>query len=178
MQVRHLVGTLFLVTALVTGYWEFYLMVRPLIGGPWSWWYPTMFGASTLLLVGGILLILPRMKKAWLVALALAVPLILCAPFGVSLSCGIFVAAIGFITWAALSVASAFKRPSVVPLTASVPLAVWWIPASAYNVRIYFSPNPPSPDAFELLWALVACILVIGSLIASAASLRSSVAGG
>lgn len=177
MQVRHAVGTLLLVTALVTGYWEFYLMVRPSIGGPWSWWYPTMFGASILQLVGGILLLLPRMKKRWLVVLALAVPLILCTAFGVSLWCGIFAAAIGFATWAALGLASAFKRPSVVPLTASLALALWWIPASVYNLRVYFSPNPPSPDPFEMLWALVPSVLVMASLLASATSSGRSVAG-
>ncbi len=180
MQVKQTVGILFLLTAFVTGYWEFYLMVRPLIGGPWSWWYPIMFGASILLLVGAVLVLLPRMKSRWLVALAVAVPLILCSPFGVSWSCAIFVAAIGFATWGTLALASACKRPWVVPFTAGVVLAAWWIPASVHSVGTYLSPKPPSLDPMELAWALVPSVLVLASLIAAAILSRSPgpVAGG
>jgi hypothetical protein len=65
---RRTAGILYVVTAFVSGYWEFNLMMRPLIGGPSSWWYPVTLGASVLLLAGGILTLVSQMKSGRLVA--------------------------------------------------------------------------------------------------------------
>jgi hypothetical protein len=65
---RRTAGILYVVSAFVSGYWEFNLMMRPLIGGPSSWWYPVTLGASAVLLVGGILTLVSQMKSGWLLA--------------------------------------------------------------------------------------------------------------
>ncbi len=61
-------GVLYVLTALVSGCWELYLMLRPTIGGPWSWWYPITLVASVVLLVGGILTLVGGIRSARSVA--------------------------------------------------------------------------------------------------------------
>ena len=63
-------GILYVLTAVVSGCWELYLMLRPTIGGPWSWWYPITLVASVLLLVGGILTMVSGVRPARLLVLA------------------------------------------------------------------------------------------------------------
>jgi hypothetical protein len=67
MSIRQIAGVLYIVTALVSGYWEFNLTMRPLVGGPSSWWYPVTLGASVVLLVGGVLSFASQVRSAWLV---------------------------------------------------------------------------------------------------------------
>ena len=69
MSLRQIAGILYVATALISGYLEVSLSLRPLIGGPWSWWYAAILGASVMLLVGGVLSIASQMKSAWFVAL-------------------------------------------------------------------------------------------------------------
>lgn len=177
MPVRQTVGTLFLVTALISGYGEWYLMSLTILGGPWSWWYPVMFGASIVLLVGGILTLLPRMRRVWLTAIAVALPLVRCIPFGLSWSCGIFAIVIGLTTWGTLALASAWKRASVVALIPSAALALWWLPVSVKFLIgvlvIYLSPDLTNVNLTGILWALTPSILVVASLIAGVALLRT-----
>jgi hypothetical protein len=63
-------GVLYVLTALASGRWELYLMLRPTIGGPWSWWYPIALAASCALLVGGILTLVSGIRPARSVVLA------------------------------------------------------------------------------------------------------------
>jgi len=177
-QIRRTAGILYVVTALVSGYWASYLIGRASIGGPWSWWYVTTLGASVLLLVGGVHIVLPQVRRGWLVAIAAGISLL---PWnlgawhreGVTFA---VVVALG--SWAGLALASAWRRPSVVAFIASVVLAAWWTPASVHNVGTYFSPKPPSFDPMQLVWILVPSVLVITSLITAATSSRSPVAVG
>jgi len=69
MPVTQAAGILYVLAALVSGYWEFNLLLRPLIGGPSSWWYPVTLASSLVLLIGGILTLASHMKNAWLVVL-------------------------------------------------------------------------------------------------------------
>jgi hypothetical protein len=62
-------GVLYVLTALVTGGWELYLMLRPMAGGPWSWWYPITFTASVLLLIAGLVSFVSGIKSGRVVAL-------------------------------------------------------------------------------------------------------------
>ncbi len=62
MQLKQAAGMLYVFTALVSGYWEFNLMLRPLIGGPASFWYPVTLCASVVLLIGGLLILMSRTK--------------------------------------------------------------------------------------------------------------------
>jgi hypothetical protein len=151
-QIRQTAGVLYAVTAIVSGYWEVSLMLRPLIGGPWSWWYMIMLGASVLLLVGGVHAVAPQVKWAWLVALAVVVSLVLWSLFRDG-------------SWGVLTLASTLQRGSLVAVIASVALAAWWVPASVRTLSAYSSPRPSSPDPAELLWALVPIFLIIASII-------------
>jgi hypothetical protein len=166
------VSILYFVTAFVTGYWECYLLVRPINGGPWSWWYPITLGASIVLLVGGIFTIAPRTKQVWLVALALAIPLLLCSPFGWSWSCARYAVSLALLTWGVLALASAFKQAWLVAVAASLVLASWWLRAAAYNLSGYLSPKPSSSDSMALFWVLTTSVLVITSLIVGVVSSR------
>jgi len=69
MQLRQMAGVLYVLTALVSGYWEFNLLMRPLIGGPSSLWYPITLGTSVVLLIAGLLVVVSRTKSSRLVAL-------------------------------------------------------------------------------------------------------------
>jgi len=166
MPVRQAAGVLYIVTALISGYWEISLMLRPLIGGPWSWWYVITLGASVLLLVGGIHTVAPQIRWGWLVGLAVIVPLVLWGLFRdgswVWLA---FTIVTALAAWGAFVLASTLHRSSVVAIIASAALAVWWVPASVHTLGAYFSPRPSSPDPMELLWALTPALLVIASII-------------
>jgi len=166
MQLRQAAGVLYVATALVSGYTEVSLMLRPLIGGPWSWWYVIMLGASILLLVGGVHTVAPHVRWGWLVALAVIVPLVLWSLFrDGSWVWLVFTVATALVAWGALALASIFQRGSVVAIIASVALAVWWVPASVRTLGAYFSPRPSSADPMELLWALTPTLLIIASVI-------------
>jgi len=179
MPLRQAAGILYIVTAIVSGYWEASLMLRPLIGGPWSWWYIIMLGASVLLLVGGVHSIAPQVRCGWLVALAVIVPLILWTAFrDGSWVWLLFTVVMALVAWGTLALASTVQRSSVVAIIASVVLATWWVPASVRTLGAYFSPTPGSPDPMELLWALTPALLVIASVIIGVVSSKSAGRGG
>lgn len=167
MPLRQAAGILYVVTAIVSGYWEVSLMLRPLIGGPWSWWYMIMLGASVLLLVGGVHTVAPQVREGWLVALAAIVPLLLGGLFRYwSWVWLIFIVATVLVAWGTLTLASVLQRGWVVAFLASVLLAAWWVPASVRTFDAYLSPRPPSnPNPTELLWALTPALLIIASVI-------------
>ena len=121
-------GILNVVTAFLTGYMVLYVMLQTVNGGPWSWWYPIMLGASILLLVGGVHVVASGVKKGSLVALAGVLPLIMCGAFGgLPLRCWVFAIAVALVTWAGLALASAFKRTAITGLIAAVILAASWV---------------------------------------------------
>jgi len=167
MPLRQAAGVLYVVTALVSGYWEVSLMLRPLIGGPWSWWYMIMLGASVLLLVGGASAIAPQFQDGWFVTLAAIVPLLLGVLFRHwSWVWLVFIVATVLVAWGALALASALQRGWVVALIASLLLAAWWVPASIRIFGAYLSPRPlGSPSTAELLWALTPVLLIVASVI-------------
>lgn len=165
-QIRQGAGVLYVVTALVSGYWASYLIGRASIGGPSSWWYPITLGASVLLLVGGVHTALPDLKRSWLVAIAAGVSLL---PWnlGAWLREGLtFALVVTLVSWGALAAASTWKRAWIVAFIASVLLAAWWIPASVYNLGVYFSPKQSSLSPMQLAETLIPSVLVVASLIA------------
>ena len=179
MPVRQAAGVLYVVTALISGYWETSLMLRPLIGGPWSWWYIIMLGASVLLLVGGVHTVAPQVRWGWLVALAVVVPLVLWGLFrDGSWVWPTFTVVTALVAWGTLVLASALQRGSIVAIIASVALAAWWVPASVRTLSAYFSPRPSSPDSMELLWALTPALLIIASIITGIVLSKSPGPGG
>src|SRR5215831_4286044 len=94
-------GALHLLTGVMTGYWALRLMFLPLNGGPQSWWPPIMLGASIVLLVGGVHAVIPRVQGFWLVLLAPAISLVLCAVLFQNLGarCWFFALAMALSTW-------------------------------------------------------------------------------
>jgi hypothetical protein len=164
------------VTGLVTGYAAVYQMLQTINGGPWSWWYPIMLGASVLLLTGAVHALAPSVNRGWLVALGAGIPLTLCAAFGTRpVRCWIFAVILGAATWTSLLFASTVKRAGIVSLLAAVILSVSWVPISIHTFGSYLSPNPTSSDPAVLLPVLILWALMIATLVLSGiGSLRSS----
>jgi hypothetical protein len=160
---RSIAGIVQVLTALVTGWWELYLLFTPVNGGPWSRWYPITFGASNLLLAGGVLTLFPRLHKGWLVAVAAIVPLFYFA--GESLYWWIYMISLVLVAGLAMGVASITKMDWIVASIASLVLILWWVPESVQYVHLYLSPRPPSPDPKALFWAVVPSVLVSASLV-------------
>lgn len=52
---RHIIGALYLITALVGCYWAAYLTMTGLYGVPFSRWYVVLYIGSLVLLIGSIL---------------------------------------------------------------------------------------------------------------------------
>jgi hypothetical protein len=168
-------GILYVVTAFQTGYLVLYAMLQTVNGGPWSWWYPIMLGASILLLVGGVHVVAFRVKEGWLVVLAAALPLAMCGAFGgLPLRCWVFAIAVAVVTWASLALASAFKRAAITGLIATLILAASWVPPSVRTLSVYFSAKPPDPNPVALLWLLAPWVLIVASIIAGIVLSKSS----
>ena len=174
MLIRYSASILFVLTAFLTGYITLYGMLQTLNGAPWFWWYPIMLGASILLLVGGVHAIAPRVKRIWLIVLAATIPLILCGVFGgLPLRCWLFAIVVASVTWATISLASAFQRAGVTAFIASLILAAPWVTPSVHTLNVYFSPKPPNPDPRALLWMLALWVVIIASIIAGAVLSKS-----
>jgi len=169
---KAVLGTLFVVTALATGYWECFLMMRQVIGAPGSAWYPLTLGASIVLLSGGILTLFPATRVVWLVAIAILIPFALCVPLGVTWPCMVFSLATGLATWGAFALATTFNRMSLVPLFAGVALAAWWIPEFAYSI-VGSARGPVSPALPDMLFGFGVVVLVLASASAGVALLRT-----
>jgi hypothetical protein len=178
MLMKRVASILHVVTAFVTGCWAIYLIGLPSVGGPWSWWYPIILAASILLLVGGVHMALPRLRRGWLVLIA-AVFSILSWNLGTWLrEALIFAGVMAATAWCVLALASLSKRAWVVSFIASLLLAVWWVPQSVRTLNAFFSPRSASVAPSGLLWALTPALLVVASLIAVALISRTTTASG
>jgi hypothetical protein len=176
MSVTRIAGIFDAIIALLTGYLGLQMMFASSSGGSFFWWPLTTFGASTLLLVNGIGVVFPLIKKEWLVALAGIILVVTWATLvhDFSWTYCIFVATVVSITWATLALSLALKRPGVAPLLASVILAAAWLPGSVIAFRDYLFPNPPSRNPPVLLPLLVLWGLIIVALAIGAVLFRSS----
>jgi hypothetical protein len=172
---RAVVGSLYVVTAVITGYWALRLMFLPLSGGPQSWWPPIMLGASILLLGGGMHVVVPQVRGVWLVLFAAVLPLALCAVlFGaLAFRCGFFALVVALSMWITQALASPVNRVGGLALIVSLILAVSWVPGSVNTLRLYFSPTTSSPDPTVLILLLVPWVFIIASVIAGIALCRS-----
>ena len=165
------VGGLYIVTSLLTGYWEFSIMMQTTIGRPWSWWYPVAFGASILLLLGGISTVFSRVRKEWTLILTFIVVMVFCAFIGCwaywTWLCTGYVSGMTLIVWSALTLAGTVNKSWLVPFISSVVLASWWVRGVINDFYLFLSPKPPSTDATAILLELVPCILVAACLVAA-----------
>jgi hypothetical protein len=163
------VGGLYIVTALLTGYWEFSIMMQTAIGRPWSWWYPVTFGASILLLLGGISTIFSRVRKEWILILAIIVVMAFCAVIGCwsywTWVCTGYVAGMMVVVWSSLALAGAVNKSWLVPFMASAVLASRWIPGVITDFDQFLSPKSLSTDVTAILLELAPFILVTACLI-------------
>ena len=175
MLVRRAAGVLYVVTALISGYWETSLTLRPLIGGPWSWWYVIALGGSVILLAGGVHALAPRLTRGLLVTLVSGVSLALWGLVGGSSGIWLaFTLATALAAWGALALAAALRKWSVVGIIAAAVSALFWVPASVRTLGGYFSPATGSPDPVALLWVLAPGFLIIASIVAGLLLCRSA----
>lgn len=172
-------GALYLLTSVITGYWALRLMFLPLNGGPQSWWPPIMLGASILLLVVGVHVVVPRVQGVWLVLLALAIPLVLCAALLQSLAarCWFFALAVALSTLLVQTITSALKRRELLLPMVSLILAASWVPLSVNTLRLYFAPTTSSPDPMVLLLSLAPWVLIVASVAAGIFVCKSPTSG-
>lgn len=155
-------GALYVVTAIVTGSWSVYLIGCVSIGGPSSGWYVITLGASILMLIGGIHVLLPRLRRVWLLAIALAVSTL---PW--NLDGWLSALVVTSVAWGGLAAASIIRRPAVMPLLASLILGAWWFPASVYS-------GARAASAYQLVFALTPSVLVLLSCTAALLEIASS----
>ncbi len=177
---RAAAGSLYVVTAAITGYSALRLMFLPLNGGTQSWWSPIMLGGSILLLGGGIHAVIPRVKGVWLALFAAALPLVLCAViFGALPSrCWLFTLGVALSMWIIQAVTSVFKRTELAALIATLILAASWVPLSVITLRLYFSPTTSSPDPMVLIWLLAPWVLIFASVVAGFVFCKTPLSGG
>ena len=155
MPIRQTVGILYVVTAIVSGYWGLRVMFTPSFGGRFFWWPLIFFGAPILLLVGGILTLFPQLKKRWLLALTGTIFFLIWVAFirDSMWIFWIFAVAVTLVIWGVLTLSSLLQKGWVVARIASLLLAALWIPPSVHALSVYFSQWPSNPDPLELLWA-------------------------
>ena len=166
MLMRRLAGIFHVLTALATGYWGLQMIFTPSSGGRFFWWPLIMLGASILLLLAGIFVLFPQMKKMWLTALAAALLFFIWVTLIRDFSwiyC-IFAVAVTLATWGTLAFASAVKRAGIAAFIASAMLAASWLPGSINAFRAYLFPNPPAANPPVLLPLLVLWALIIASI--------------
>jgi hypothetical protein len=131
-------------------------------------WLPMVgLGAAILLLVGGFFTLFPQIGKMSLVLLVAAILAIFWAVFLREFSApySIFIAAVILITWAALTWASASRRPAIVAFIASVILALFWlpVPVSVLHSQAVIA-SVLANAAMVALWLLIIAALVLSGL--------------
>jgi hypothetical protein len=154
-------GILYSMTALLTGYAAFYMMMQTVNAGPWSQWGPVMLGAAILLMVVGVRAFVARLAAGWLAVIAAAIPLAICSAFGTwPLRCWVFAFALGLSALAIFKVDAAVQHGDVAAFIVSLLLAVSWISTSIDTVNVYLSPNvmhtnPATLGVLCFFWALI-----------------------
>jgi hypothetical protein len=157
---------LHIVTALVTGFVGLRVMFTPLNVGRFYWWPLITFGAPLLLLIGGILILFPHVKRKSLVALVGTVLFVVWVAFIHDLlwTFLVFAVAVVLVAWSVLAISSAAKRDGLVSLIASSVLALSWVPISIDTFRL------PSQNVLQNLAALFPLLFIWGLIIGSVIS--------
>lgn len=172
-QVTNAAGLLYVVTALVSGYWGLRVMAAVIPPPPWA--QLTLFSAPILLLVGGVHTLFPQLRKKWLMAFTGSILLVLWASFfrGISVLYYLPLAtAVTLISWAVLGLASTLRRPAIMAFVPSLILALCWIPVPIF--KNIFSVIPPFARGVKVL--LLNAPLLVVWILAVAASVLSGVA--
>lgn len=173
---------LYVVTALVSGYWGFRAMFLA-SPGPLPWVQSTIFGAPILLLIGGLLILSPQLEKKWLIVLAAAILVVFWGAYfrDVSNLYLVFAAAVMLITWAVLGLASTLRRPAIVAFIPSLILALCWTAVPIGVFRNAVSIVPPIGNAVKTFLAngplmVVWMLTVAASVLSGVATFRRSAA--
>lgn len=167
---RWVAGLLYVVTGLVTGYAAVYQMMQTVNGGPWSWSYPLMLGASVLLIVCGVQNAFSGIAAVWLAIIAAVLPVAFCALFGaIPARCWGFAIIIGAVSWACFTFAGG-RRPGLPAVIASGALVASWLPSSVATIYAYLFPNPPAINQPVLTPLIVFWIFLLAAMIISGLS--------
>lgn len=173
---RAVVGVVDIVTGAITGYWALRVMFLPVNGGKQSGWPPIMLGASILLLVSCVNVVVPTVRGVYLALLALTIPLVLCGVLfeGLATRCWLFGFAVSLSTWVIRYAASSFRRTRLFPLIVSLILMTSWIPLSVNTLSLYLAPTTPSPSPRFLVLLLALWVLILASVAAGIAFCRAA----
>ncbi len=179
MSMRASAGILYGITALLTGFAAFSMMMQTVNGGPWSWWGPIMLGAAVLLMVAGLRALAPRLSVSWLAAIAAATPLAICTAFGTwPLRCWIFAAALGLSAWAILKADATIRHGDIAAFSVSLLLVASWTSISMNTVHAYLSTNVLNTSAVALVVLLLYWILIIAVLVRAGTTVFRRQSGG
>lgn len=160
-------GLLFIAASALSGMWAEHLMGLASIGGPSSWWYPTVLGAAIVLLVAGIKTLFPQFTNFWLAIAAAALSLLSWNVGAWAKQAIVFAICVAVIAWTVLAAASGPNRRWLAPLVPSAVLVLWWIPAL---VRSLYLSNK-AVGLVEVISAVAPCVLALSSAVLSAAFL-------
>jgi TPR repeat protein len=130
-------------------------------------------------MVVGVHAVVPRVQGVWLVLLAPAIPLVLCAALFQSLAarCWFFALAVALSTLLVQTIASALKKGELLLPMVSLILAASWVPLSVNTLRLYFAPATSSPDPMVLLLSLAPWVLIVASVAAGIFVCKSPTSG-
>lgn len=156
-------GILYGVTALLTGYAAFYMMMQTVNGAAWSWWGPLMLGAAILLMTASIHALAPRFPLIWLAVIAAAAPISICTAFGTwPARCWIFAAALGLSAWAIFKLDATIRRGDVAAFSMSLLLVASWTAVSVNTVHSSLSLGTINTSVVALIVLLFYWVLIIG----------------
>jgi hypothetical protein len=171
---RSAVSALCILTTLVTAYYALRLMFGSVNGGPRLWWPWLMLGASILLLVGGVHLVIPRVCPFVPFLGAPVIPLLLCLGLlgHVVVRCWLFAGAILLGTCVIECLIWVSRKPGLTLLITSLLLAGSWVPFSVNIWRGYFSPYPQVLDPRVLVVSYAPWLLMLACIGVSIGELR------
>jgi hypothetical protein len=159
-------GILYGITALLTGFAAFAMMMQTVNGGPWSWWGPIMLGSAILLMVAALRALAPRLAVIWWAVIAAATPLSICTAFGTwPLRCWLFAAILGLSAWVIITADKAIKHGDIAALLVSLLLVASWTAITVNTVHASLSTNAANTSVVALAMLLLFWALTIGVLL-------------
>ncbi len=168
-------GILYCITAALTGYAAFYMMMQTVNGSPFPWWGPIMLGSAILLMVVGIRSLAPRLTVGWAALIAAATPLAICTDFGTwPLRCWVFAAVLALSTCFLLKAETILKHGDVAAFALSLVLLASWIAISIGTFHTYLSKPQVTATAAALVVLLLYWVLTLSVVIRSGTTIFRS----
>jgi hypothetical protein len=157
------------ITALLTGFAAFNMMMQTVNGAPSSWWGPIMLAAAILLMVAGIHAVVPQLSVRSLSVVAAGIPFAICTAFGTwPPRCWIFAAIVGASAFVILKIDASMNHGDTAAFSVTALLALSWLVVSVSTMRGYLYSTAANIGLGLLVllfyWALILTALVRAGL--------------